>query len=219
MQPVRPDKPAGAHHRLPAVPPQPDRNGPLVLREPDDGAPNHRHAGTGSPRCERPLQHRAPNTPPRAGPEPRVGRRPTGRPQVPDAGQRPSRRVDAEPTKPAQPEGEKPFPAGLVDGLAARLVDPRIGNQNVEPRRRGEHGDRQADGPGTGDEHVGVHSRHPAVAATAPAGLRGARRPSATSSQRMRTASSGVFSSVNSVAVSHAVWTSGSARPSTTTAR
>ena len=219
MQPVRPDQPPAAHFGRPAVPAKARPHARRAGYESGHGSRQHARTDISRARGQRTLQHGAANATPRSGAEARVGGRTARRRQVPDAGERPPRRVDPQRLQPAQPDRDKSLPAGLVDGLAARRVEPGIRDQHVEARGRGEHADRQADRPGTRHEQVGVHARQPAAAATAPVGLPGARRPSAASSQRIRAASNGASSTVNAVAVSQAVCTSGSARPSTATAR
>ncbi len=161
---------------------------------------------------------------PRAVRERRVQRRPAHAPAdtVPEgvidpadavlvahAGERASRRVDAEPRERRDGSRHEPFTAGLVDRYRPRFDDgdresghPRLdrGGKPDRPTSRDEDVDHLP-----GQSEARDAARRNSVRARFSTGIRKAN-------------SSTALSAVNATAVIHAVCTSGSAKPSTTTA-
>ncbi len=122
--------------------------------------------------------------------------------EIVDAAQRVARHRHPHRRQRRDAAGHDPFAARLVHGGGARLDDDRL-----HPGQCRVDGGRQTGGPASRDEHVDhvVDGRSAA-------------RVSASFSQRIRTTISAAFSTVNASAVTQAVWTSGSASPSTATA-
>ena len=150
---------------------------------------------------QRLVQHGPPHAPPRTLGEPVLD--PGGRVDVGEAVERAAGRAHADAVQGGQRPGHQPLAARLVDRTDARLdehdvhaVDPRLDRA------------RQPDRPPADDDDIRVHAR-----AGSPSTVARARF-----SHRMRTTSSQAFSTVNTRAVIQAVCTSGSAKPSTTTA-
>ena len=138
------------------------------------------------------------------------------RPAAGPAGLRPA------PATCAAPIGSNPSPQALSMAALPRGSTRGSATRTSKPEVAASTPTANPTGPApatTMSASMGSHPGQPAGAAIVPTMLPVARRPSAASSQRMRTASSGAFSSVNVAAVSQAVCTSGSARPSNTTAR
>jgi len=163
----------------------------------DGGDPAHHplDAELDGTRSERGVQHRAPHATAHPRPEPMVGVRGTA--AVADAGQRHPLRVDAQPREQRQSARHEPLPAGLVDHALARLDDRRREARESRLNRR-----REPDRPAARDEHV--DHRESSRSARFSVGMR---NPS----------SSTAFSTVNAIAVIHAVCTSGNAIPSIAT--
>ena len=110
-------------------------------------------------------------------------------------------RVDAERLQSAQRRGISPSPHALSTGSAR-------GSTTVtsKPRRRASIAATNPTGP------------PPATSTSVSYAVTSRTEASAAFSVRIRTVSRPAFSTVNTSAVTHAVWTSGSAKPSTTTA-
>ena len=109
--------------------------------------------------------------------------------------------LQAESGEGADRAGHQALPACLVDGRPARLDHDGV-----------EAGARRVDGGGQAGGTAPATSRRRSRRS------RGHRSARAVFSQRMRTASSTALSTVKTMAVIHALCTSGSAAPSTTTA-
>jgi len=173
--------------------------------------PAHRRVHEGRTRVlgagpQRGVQHRAAH--PAPGTDGKEVVRVPPRAAIADAGDRVARGVGAEPPDGRERAGEQAFPAGLVDGPV-----PAVRDDDVEPRRPRVDGRRETDRATADDHHVGVgRVRHPA-----PPGA-GTRRSARSSAGMRNRSSSTAFSTVKHSAVTHDVCTSGSARPSATTA-
>src|SRR5699024_625108 len=159
---------------------------------------------------QRPVQHGTPHAAARTAAEtvlhvPRTV-------AVTDAHQIPPARDDPQPAPPRQPPGHEPFAADLVDRTVTRC-----GHAHRVPEPAGFDGGRQPHGPAAGDQHISVVRAHRWLACGRPGG---AVRVSARFSAGIRkTRSRTALATVKPAAVSQAVWISGSASPSATTAR
>jgi hypothetical protein len=122
--------------------------------------------------------------------------------QVADAGEGAAGRFDAQRAQPDDRGRHQPLAAGLVHRAGARL-----GHGDLQAGLRGEDRGGESGGTAADDQHV--DPGHAATATEARARV----------SQRSRTVSSAAFRTVNVAAVIHADPASGSAAPSTTTAR
>src|SRR4051794_28281015 len=118
--------------------------------------------------------------------------------EIPDAVEGTAVQLDSEAGQIRGSTVGDPLPARLVDRCGTWLDDyhGQTGQRGTDRRRR-------TGGAAPGDEEIDHLTK-----AEVRAG----------SSVRIRIASSGMFSTVKITAVSHAVWTSGSAMPSATTA-
>lgn len=118
--------------------------------------------------------------------------------EIPNAVERSAVQLDSEAGQIRSSTVGDPLPARLVDRYGTWLDDNhgQTGQRGTDRRRR-------PGGTATGDEEIDHLIKAEFRAA---------------SSDRIRIASSGMFSTVKTTAVSQAVWTSGSAMPSATTA-
>ena len=149
------------------------------------------------------MQCGAPDAATQAGGEVRL--RATAAGEVADPSQVVARWVDPQVEQGLQTARHQTLSAGLVDDSAARLHDERD-----ESTPRGVEGGGKADRAAADDEHI---DRAGLVGHGAAASSR-----RAWFSTRIRSASRAAFATVKTRAVTQAVWTSGSARPSATTA-
>ena len=119
-------------------------------------------------------------------------------------------RLHAESLERGQRSRHQPLAAGFVDRWL-----PRLQHHHSEPGETRFDGGREADGSCADDEHVDIRAARGHRTGLV---LRAVSVPSARSSVGMRKRSSRIaFSTVNVNAVTHALCTSGSAIPSTTT--
>ena len=200
VQPVAPEQPAranpGGRDRVP------------VLLDRPDAADDAAHPERGRPRVQGRVQRGAAHAEARPGLE--VVLDVPGAAAVADPEQRVALRVHPEPRERRHRSRHEPFAARLVDRRPARLDD-----DDVQPGEPCLYRGGKPDRPPAHDEHVGVET-HVVVEALSGAHRAPARARSSAGIRNLR--SSTALSSVNTSAVSHAVCTSGSATPSTTTA-
>ena len=154
------------------------------------------HAHLSGPSRHLPVQTRATDASPEPGTEAVLHGEPAT--EVPDTAEVPPRGFDADAGQQPESAGHQPLSAGLVDGTG-----PRLAEQHRQTDEASLDGSGQAHRAASDHEEVRVD--HDTVA-------------SARSSTGMRTARTAALASVNTRAVTHAVWTRGSATTSTTTA-
>lgn len=163
------------------------RDGGAVLYDGANPIPNHRNAKRTQPLMQSPMQRRSPYAQSRAGAKTGVNRKTTIK--ITNAVKRPPVQRNTQPLEIRS--------RTVRDPLTTRLVDrrlPRLDHDHLEPGERGPDRRRRTRGTATGDQEIDH------FAGAAPSTV-----ASAASSARIRTASSGTFSTVNTSAVIHAV--------------